>query len=107
MKKIETETSKQSVKKLSCFIADSEYLIKQAQALRYRIFAEEMGAKLKTESEGLDYDEVDDYCDHLIVYVHLNSAVGRVRRANCYVISFQPAFPRVVTRLPEYREPLT
>jgi putative hemolysin len=49
-------------------LADSEALIKEAQALRYRVFAQEMGAKLKTESEGLDYDEVDSYCDHLIVF---------------------------------------
>lgn len=47
---------------------DSAELVKEAQALRFKVFAKEMGAKLKTESEGLDYDEVDDYCDHLIVY---------------------------------------
>jgi len=39
--------------------ADSAALIKEAQALRFRVFAKEMGAKLKTESEGLDYDEVE------------------------------------------------
>ena len=55
-------------KKLDCFLADTEALIREAQALRYRVFGKEMGAKLKTESEGLDYDEVDSYCDHLVVY---------------------------------------
>jgi Putative hemolysin len=59
-------------KRLDCFVADSEQLIKEAQALRYRVFGKEMGAKIKTESEGLDYDEVDSYCDHLIVYDNLN-----------------------------------
>ncbi|HEY8098273.1 MAG TPA: GNAT family N-acetyltransferase, partial [Methylobacter sp.] len=61
----------------------SEALIKEAQALRFRVFAKEMGAKLKTESEGLDYDEVDSYCDHLIVYDNLNKKiVGYTRLLN-------------------------
>jgi len=68
MKKTDAEIFIQPAKKLDCFLADSEALIKEAQALRYRVFAKEMGAKLKTESEGLDYDEVDSYCDHLIVF---------------------------------------
>jgi putative hemolysin len=63
--------------------ADSEQLIKEAQALRFRVFAKEMGAKLKTESEGLDYDEVDSYCDHLIVYDnHNKKIVGYTRLLN-------------------------
>ncbi|MDP1666004.1 MAG: GNAT family N-acetyltransferase [Methylobacter sp.] len=63
--------------------ADSETLIKEAQALRFRVFAKEMGAKLKTESEGLDYDEVDNYCDHLIVYDNVNKKiVGYTRLLN-------------------------
>lgn len=41
--------------------------IKAAQALRYRVFALEMGARLHSLIEGLDYDEIDDYCDHLLV----------------------------------------
>lgn len=62
---------------------DSDTLIKEAQSLRFRIFSEEMGAKLKTESEGLDYDEVDSYCDHLIVYDNLNKKiVGYTRLLN-------------------------
>ncbi len=63
--------------------ADSTALIKEAQALRFRVFAKEMGAKLKTESEGLDYDEVDSYCDHLVVYDNLNKKiVGYTRLLN-------------------------
>ncbi|MDP1771684.1 MAG: GNAT family N-acyltransferase [Methylobacter sp.] len=62
---------------------DSEALIKEAQALRFRVFAKEMGAKLKTESEGLDYDEVDSYCDHLVVYDNANKKiVGYTRLLN-------------------------
>lgn len=36
-------------------------------ALRHRVFAGEMGARLHSRVEGLDYDEIDDYCDHLLV----------------------------------------
>ena len=41
--------------------------IKEAQRLRYKVFAEEMGASLPANSEGLDVDEFDAYCDHLLV----------------------------------------
>lgn len=41
--------------------------IRAAQALRYRVFAEEMGAKLKGGEKGLDSDEFDPYCQHLLV----------------------------------------
>ncbi len=83
MKKTDAEIFIKPAKKLDCFLADSEALIKEAQALRYRIFAKEMGAKLKTEAEGLDYDEVDSYCDHLIVYDNVNKKiVGYTRLLN-------------------------
>jgi len=41
--------------------------IKEAQRLRYKVFAEEMGAKLPMNAEGLDVDEFDAYCDHLLI----------------------------------------
>ncbi|MGR9086612.1 MAG: GNAT family N-acetyltransferase [Gammaproteobacteria bacterium] len=62
------ELSTPSAKRFTSFIADSEALIKAAQQLRYRVFAQEMGAKLKSEPEGIDRDDIDSYCDHLIVY---------------------------------------
>lgn len=48
-------------------IAQDRATIRATQALRYRVFAEEMGARLHTKFEGLDCDEIDDYCDHLLV----------------------------------------
>lgn len=48
-------------------LAASESEIREAQALRYRVFGEELGAKLKTGSSGLDVDELDAYCQHLLV----------------------------------------
>jgi len=41
--------------------------VRQAQRLRYRVFAEEMGARLDTWVEGHDVDVFDDYCEHLLV----------------------------------------
>jgi len=41
--------------------------IGEAQQLRYEVFAEEMGAQLALNSSGLDIDEFDAYCDHLLV----------------------------------------
>ncbi len=41
--------------------------IGEAQRLRYSVFAEEMGAQLAVNSAGLDIDEFDAYCDHLLV----------------------------------------
>lgn len=39
----------------------------EAQRLRYKVFAEEMGARLSTSTPDLDVDMFDAYCDHLIV----------------------------------------
>src|SRR6202161_3071231 len=40
--------------------------LREAQRLRYRVFADEMGARL-TGPAGLDVDAFDSYCDHLLV----------------------------------------
>lgn len=52
---------------IQVYIARDAAEIKEAQRLRYKVFAEEMGAKLPSNAEGLDIDEFDAYCDHLIV----------------------------------------
>ena len=41
--------------------------IRQAQRLRYAVFAREMGARLDTPLAGHDIDMFDDYCEHLLV----------------------------------------
>lgn len=46
--------------------ARDESELREAQRLRYQVFAEEMGASVKGPA-GLDVDEYDQYCDHLIV----------------------------------------
>jgi putative hemolysin len=41
--------------------------VREAQLLRYRVFGEELGATLHSTQAGLDVDEFDVYCDHLMV----------------------------------------
>ena len=50
--------------------ASSEEEVREAQRLRYRIFAGEMGAQLPSPSGAppeLDIDRFDPFCDHLLV----------------------------------------
>lgn len=61
--------------KLIVELARSPEEISEAQALRYRIFAEELGAKLESGDYGIDADHFDDYCRHLLVR---EGATGRV-----------------------------
>ncbi|MCW5598567.1 MAG: GNAT family N-acetyltransferase [Nitrosomonas sp.] len=41
--------------------------VREAQKLRYEVFAGEMGAKLPEIVPGYDIDIFDDYCEHLLV----------------------------------------
>lgn len=41
--------------------------VREAQRLRYAVFAGEMGARLRPRIPGHDVDLFDDYCEHLIV----------------------------------------
>ena len=50
---------------VSLAVDDSE--IREAQRLRYRVFAEEMGARLSSVLPGHDIDLYDPFCDHLLV----------------------------------------
>lgn len=52
---------------LAVTLAKSAAEVREAQRLRYRIFAEECGAQLSPRAAGLDEDKFDSYCDHLIV----------------------------------------
>jgi putative hemolysin len=41
--------------------------VRQAQRLRFSVFADEMGARLNSTTPGLDVDLFDSYCEHLLV----------------------------------------
>jgi putative hemolysin len=54
--------------------------VRQAQRLRYTVFAEEMGARLDTTLPGYDIDLFDNYCEHLLVRDEItNEVVGTYR----------------------------
>ncbi len=52
---------------LSVGLAQGEREVLAAQRLRYRVFADEMGARLPTRTPGVDIDVYDPYCVHLVV----------------------------------------
>src|SRR5690349_24656910 len=51
----------------SLLVATEGEQVRAAQRLRYRVFAEELGAALHTGEPGHDADEFDPHCDHLII----------------------------------------
>ncbi|AXB44528.1 GNAT family N-acetyltransferase [Amycolatopsis albispora] len=51
----------------SLLVANDNDEVVAAQRLRHRVFAEEMGATLHSPQPGLDIDEFDRFCDHLVV----------------------------------------
>ena len=53
--------------KFTLSIARTEAEVREAQRLRYKVFAEEMGARLPSAHEGIDRDIFDPYCEHLLV----------------------------------------
>lgn len=56
-----------SFSKLSLSLASTAKEVKEVQRLRYKVFIEAMGLTALANAEGLDQDEFDEYCDHLIV----------------------------------------
>ncbi|GAB6079554.1 MAG: GNAT family N-acetyltransferase [Hydrogenophilus thermoluteolus] len=48
-------------------LAHDDAQLLAAQRLRYRVFAGEWGARLKTRKPGLDHDLFDPFCHHLLV----------------------------------------
>ena len=51
----------------SLLVAHDDAEVRAAQRLRYQVFAEEMGANLHSPMPGLDVDDFDEFCDHLVV----------------------------------------
>ncbi|MFZ5511361.1 MAG: GNAT family N-acetyltransferase [Pseudomonadota bacterium] len=67
MLQLAEHTAATSRRHLHVHLAHSESEVLEAQRLRYRVFAEEMGARLATPIPGVDRDIYDPYCEHLIV----------------------------------------
>lgn len=75
MLQLERQAAHQTSPRLTVQIAQTQDQIRAAQALRYKVFAEEMGAQLSSREPGIDEDLFDAYCDHLIA---INDETGEV-----------------------------
>jgi putative hemolysin len=67
MSVIPEREARRSNSRLHAEFATTIDAIRTSQALRYRVFAEELGAALKGAEKGYDDDEFDRYCQHLLV----------------------------------------
>ena len=56
-----------SFPKLSLSLATTSEELREVQRLRYKVFVEAMGLDSLRNHEGLERDEFDEFCDHLIV----------------------------------------
>lgn len=61
-------------RKLHYSFARSQSEVNEARRLRYKVFAEEMGARLPGH-DGLDRDGFDAFCEHLLVRDHASGKV--------------------------------
>lgn len=66
--------------RLSLKFASSAAEVREAQRLRYKVFAEEMRARLPSREPGIDCDWFDPFCEHLLVRDSAtNEVVGTYR----------------------------
>lgn len=56
-------------------MARTESEVREVQRLRYKVFVEEMGAKVPANADDLDVDHFDRYCEHLLVRDAVNGKV--------------------------------
>lgn len=63
----------------SCALAQDEADVNTSQALRYQIFAEELGADIDGGQQGLDRDALDAHCQHLIVRNEFGDVIASTR----------------------------
>jgi putative hemolysin len=54
-------------RRYSVGLATGSSEVRAAQKLRWRVFADELGARLTSREPGVDQDGFDPYCDHLVV----------------------------------------
>ncbi|AHI00825.1 GNAT family N-acetyltransferase [Kutzneria viridogrisea] len=64
---VSTPETNAGAPRYSLLVARDNAEVRAAQQLRYQVFAEEMGATLHSPVPGLDVDEFDELCDHLVV----------------------------------------
>ena len=77
---ISTSSPKDSKSAIKVSWAKHQDEVREAQKLRYSVFANEMGARLPATIPGHDIDLFDDYCEHLLVRDgETNAVIGTYR----------------------------
>ncbi|MCX7174575.1 MAG: GNAT family N-acetyltransferase [Proteobacteria bacterium] len=69
------DTPRKARHQLHVGLAHSSSEILEAQRLRYRVFADELGARLQNKIPGVDQDYYDRYCEHLVVRDEANRKI--------------------------------
>jgi len=72
---LNADKDKNNSKRFSVRLAENNQEIEQCLRLRYRIFAQEMGARLSSNDKGIDQDRFDEFCKHLMI---LDNNSGKV-----------------------------
>lgn len=62
-----SETRRAARPSLVVHLARSASEVREAQKLRWRVFADELGARLPSTEAGVDRDAFDAHCEHLVV----------------------------------------
>ena len=74
------QPSEFSSRTLSISLARNLHELREAQRLRFQVFAQEMGANVPGREQGIDCDIYDAFCDHLLVRDTVtNEVVGTYR----------------------------
>lgn len=75
-----TTPARRAAQTLQVQLATTPEQVLASQQLRYNIFALEQGAVLASAAEGIDRDEFDPFCEHLIVsIVETGEVIGSTR----------------------------
>jgi putative hemolysin len=83
MLNLDNKTQEARQSRLVFQYARTPYEVREAQKLRWRVFADEMGAHLDSPEPGVDLDRFDHLCDHLMVRdTRSNEVVGTYRILN-------------------------
>lgn len=80
MPELNRQTQPVVQRRLVTSMAHDDAQVLEAQCLRYKVFAEELGAILPSAKEEIDRDIFDKYCEHLLVRESTeNKVVGTYR----------------------------
>ncbi|CUA81928.1 MULTISPECIES: GNAT family N-acetyltransferase [Gulbenkiania] len=96
--------------RLTVRLAEGRHDVERALRLRFQVFGEEMGAQLASANLGIDTDDYDDVCDHLVVENPAGEIVGTYRmlppEAACLMPSLYSEHEFDLSRLAPLRDRL-